>query len=91
MSDARPITDVTEFVCGQCWASFGSEGADTGSEVTCPHCGHAIGITLDATNGSQNFYDDCPACCNAIHLSMMVNEQLDEIELSIDADDEQIF
>lgn len=63
----------------------------TEKRVTCPHCGHAIDITLDATNGSQNFYDDCPACCNAIHLSMMVNEQLDEIEFSIDADDEQIF
>ncbi|NVD06702.1 CPXCG motif-containing cysteine-rich protein [Vibrio sp. JPW-9-11-11] len=59
--------------------------------VACPHCGHSIGITLDASNGSQNFYDDCPACCNAIHLSMNVDEQRDTIELFVDADDEQIF
>ncbi|NIY81349.1 CPXCG motif-containing cysteine-rich protein [Vibrio hepatarius] len=59
--------------------------------VTCPHCGHSISITLDASNGDQEFYDDCPACCNAIHLNMMVNEQLDTIELFVDADDEQIF
>ncbi|EED26077.1 conserved hypothetical protein [Vibrio sp. 16] len=46
---------------------------------------------MDASNGSQNFYDDCPACCHAIHLNMMVNEQMDSIELFVDADDEQIF
>ncbi|KJY81533.1 molybdopterin-guanine dinucleotide biosynthesis protein A [Vibrio galatheae] len=59
--------------------------------VSCPHCGHSISLTLDASNGSQNFYDDCPACCHAIHLSMTVNEQMDKIDLLIDADDEQIF
>jgi transcription elongation factor Elf1 len=59
--------------------------------VNCPHCGHSIRITLDASNGSQEFYDDCPACCHAIHLNMMVDERLDKIELFVDADDEQIF
>lgn len=59
--------------------------------VTCPHCGHAISITLDASNGSQEFYDDCPACCHAIHLNMTVNEQMDKIELFVDTDDEQVF
>ncbi len=59
--------------------------------VTCPHCGHAIGVTLDSSNGSQEFYDDCPACCNPIHFNMQVNEQTESIELFIDADDEQIF
>ncbi|NAW56933.1 CPXCG motif-containing cysteine-rich protein, partial [Vibrio sp. V36_P2S2PM302] len=59
--------------------------------VRCPHCGHSIGITLDASNGSQDFYDDCPACCNAIHLSMTVNEVTDSVDLYVDADDEQIF
>ncbi|PMH44935.1 molybdopterin-guanine dinucleotide biosynthesis protein A [Vibrio sp. 10N.286.49.B3] len=59
--------------------------------VCCPHCGHSIKITLDATNGSQSFYDDCPACCHAFHLSMNVNEQQDSIELLINADDEQFY
>ncbi|SON48685.1 CPXCG motif-containing cysteine-rich protein [Vibrio tapetis] len=63
----------------------------TEKNVKCPHCGHMIGITLDASNGSQEFYDDCPACCHAIHLNMMVDEQHDNIQLFIDADDEQIF
>ncbi len=46
----------------------------TEKKFACPHCGHKIGITLDASNGDQEFYDDCPACCHAIHLNMMVDE-----------------
>ncbi len=43
MSDARPITNVTEFVCGSCWNGFGIKDPgvrQTGGEVVCPHCGH---------------------------------------------------
>ncbi|MFA0193683.1 CPXCG motif-containing cysteine-rich protein [Vibrio artabrorum] len=63
----------------------------TEKHVSCPHCGHGISITLDASNGSQDFYDDCPACCHAIHLDMQVDEVRNRINLSIDADDEQVF
>ncbi len=51
MSDARPITDVTDYVCGSCWGSFNSGApgvsidADSGepgavARIRCPHCGH---------------------------------------------------
>lgn len=63
----------------------------TEKRFACPHCGHKIGITLDASNGNQEFYDDCPACCHAIHLNMMVDELHDTIVLTADADDEQVF
>lgn len=63
----------------------------TEKHVSCPHCGHAINITLDASNGSQEFYDDCPVCCNPIHLDMQVDEIREKISLSIDADDGQVF
>ncbi|MCG7490225.1 CPXCG motif-containing cysteine-rich protein [Vibrio sp. Of14-4] len=63
----------------------------TEKRVSCPHCGHSISISLDTSNGSQDFYEDCPACCHTIHLDMVINEQFDRVELSIDADDEQIF
>ncbi|EGQ8131568.1 CPXCG motif-containing cysteine-rich protein [Vibrio parahaemolyticus] len=56
----------------------------TERHVKCPHCGHLIGITLDASNGDQEFYDDCPACCHAIHLNMRVDELQDKVELFID-------
>ncbi len=44
MSDARPITNVTDFVCSSCWNSFSRNqaGVDRGDHVVCPHCGHAV-------------------------------------------------
>lgn len=57
----------------------------------CPHCGHSIEITLDTTHGSQEFYDDCPACCRAIHLNMQVDDIQNDVNLTVDADDEQYF
>ncbi len=63
----------------------------TEKRVECPHCGYHISMTLDATNGNQEFYDDCPACCHAIHLNMQVDHVTEEIKLTVDADDEQIF
>lgn len=63
----------------------------TERRIDCPHCGHSIRITLDTSGGDQEFYDDCPACCNAIHLSMQIDTQHKTITLFVDADDEQIF
>ncbi|WP_413111478.1 CPXCG motif-containing cysteine-rich protein [Thaumasiovibrio sp. DFM-14] len=59
--------------------------------IICPHCGHMIKMTLDVSAGSQDFYDDCPACCNAIHLQLNIDEASQSIQLFVDADDEQIF
>ncbi|MBE1274490.1 CPXCG motif-containing cysteine-rich protein [Enterovibrio baiacu] len=59
--------------------------------ITCPHCGHSIRITLDMSSGDQDFYDDCPACCNAIHLNFQIDSQHQTINLYVDADDEQVF
>lgn len=59
--------------------------------IHCPHCDHKFNITLDATLGDQNFYDDCPACCHAIHLDMQVDHVHQKIHLFVDADDEQVF
>lgn len=44
MSEARPITNVTDFVCGACWNSFSKldPGVDCGTHILCPHCGHAM-------------------------------------------------
>ncbi|WED23134.1 CPXCG motif-containing cysteine-rich protein [Vibrio sp. JC009] len=59
--------------------------------VICPHCGFQIAMTIDASNGNQEFYDECPACYKAVHVNMMVDEQYDKINLVVDADDEQYF
>ncbi|MBM4345018.1 MAG: hypothetical protein FJ100_16740 [Deltaproteobacteria bacterium] len=52
MSEARPITDVTDFVCGACWNSFSKAdpGVDRGTHVACPHCGHAMPVETSITD-----------------------------------------
>ncbi|MSQ83984.1 MAG: hypothetical protein EXR77_14065 [Myxococcales bacterium] len=57
MSEARPITNVTDFVCGACWTSFSKSdpGVDHGDQVLCPHCGHAMPVevsVVDAVNAA---------------------------------------
>ncbi len=33
-------------------------------EVTCPHCGEAMSITIDAGGGAaQEYVEDCQVCC----------------------------
>ncbi|MGF1741383.1 CPXCG motif-containing cysteine-rich protein [Vibrio profundum] len=59
--------------------------------VRCPHCGSTISMMFDLSNGSDEIYDDCPACCHSIHINVILNEIDDEMSLMVDADDEQIF
>ncbi|GLX80493.1 hypothetical protein tinsulaeT_38330 [Thalassotalea insulae] len=63
----------------------------TEQRVTCPHCGHHIFIALDTSSGDQDYYDECPACCNDIHLNLHIDEYHQKIQLAIDSDDEQVF
>ncbi|CAM3053269.1 CPXCG motif-containing cysteine-rich protein [Vibrio rarus] len=63
----------------------------TQRQIACPHCGQHITVSLDTTQGNQEFYDDCPVCCHSIHLNMQLDEVRDKVQLQIDADDEQIF
>ncbi|MEH6394701.1 CPXCG motif-containing cysteine-rich protein [Pseudoalteromonas sp.] len=59
--------------------------------ISCPHCGHHIHITLDASDGDQDYFEDCSACCNPIHFNMHIDYAINKVELHIDSDDEQIF
>ena len=60
-------------------------------KVKCPHCGHHLFLTLDATKGDQDYYDECPACCKEMHLTMHIDEYHQKVELMIESDDEQVF
>ncbi len=44
MSDARPITNITDFVCGSCWNGFSRNdpGVLLGDQLVCPHCGTPV-------------------------------------------------
>ncbi|KPM78510.1 CPXCG motif-containing cysteine-rich protein [Pseudoalteromonas lipolytica] len=59
--------------------------------ISCPHCGHHIHVALDASDGDQDYYEDCAACCNPIHLNMHIDYARNKLELHVDSDDEQIF
>ena len=59
--------------------------------ISCPHCGHHQHITIDASNGDQDYYEDCRICCNPIHYRLHLLNHLHKVELFIDSDDEQIY
>ena len=59
--------------------------------IECPHCGHHLHVTLDASDGDQDYYESCPACCCDIHVNMHIDEAKQTIELAVDGDNEQIF
>lgn len=63
----------------------------TDQRISCPHCGHNIYVTLDPTEGDQDYYDECPACCKDIHLNMHIDEYHQKLQLAVDSDDEQVF
>lgn len=61
------------------------------TDVICPHCGHSMHLDLDCSNGDQDYIEDCPNCCNPIHIHLHLDELNKKIEVSISSDDEQIY
>ena len=59
--------------------------------IECPHCAQQVSIDIDASNGDQDYYEDCKHCCNPIHLRLIRDEQHDKLQLYVDGDDEQLF
>jgi transcription elongation factor Elf1 len=54
--------------------------------VNCPHCGHHIHVWLDSSNGDQEYYEDCPACCNAIHVTFHIDDISKQLNLTLSTD-----
>jgi len=63
----------------------------TEKRIRCPHCAHHLFVSLDTTEGDQDYYDECPSCCKDIHLNMHIDEYHQKIQLAVDSDDEQVF
>jgi ribosomal protein S27AE len=59
--------------------------------IECPHCGHLIHLALDASEGDQDYYDECPACYMEMHLSLHIDEYHQKILLGVGSDNEQFF
>jgi hypothetical protein len=50
---------------------LGDGTADTEAEITCPHCGAANVIGLDAGGGPRQIYEeDCQVCCRPWRVSV---------------------
>ena len=58
--------------------------------ISCPHCGHHVLVEVDTTSGDQDYYEDCAACCNPIHLNMHIDREYNKVELHIDNDNESV-
>ena len=35
-------------------------------EVTCPYCGEPFGAQVDCSTVTQDYFEDCPVCCQPI-------------------------
>lgn len=48
---------------------------DDDATYICDSCGEEIVIPVDLTQGSsQQYYEDCPVCCNPNRISVEVDE-----------------
>ncbi|MCV2885170.1 CPXCG motif-containing cysteine-rich protein [Aestuariibacter sp. AA17] len=59
--------------------------------IECPHCGHSMHISIDYSNGDQDYFEDCPNCCNNVHISLHMNETKRRIDICVMSDDEQVY
>lgn len=59
--------------------------------VECPHCGHHIHLSIDASQGEQDYQDECPACGHDIHLEVAVDAVRDKIVVKVRSDDENFY
>lgn len=59
--------------------------------IQCPHCGHLMHLTLDYSQGDQDYFEDCSNCCNPIHIRMQLDEANQTLSYNVDADDEQYY
>ncbi|WP_434339686.1 CPXCG motif-containing cysteine-rich protein [Motilimonas cestriensis] len=58
------------------------------ASITCPICGNHTDVSLDASNGDQDFYEDCRQCCHPIHIHLHANELTNRLEVIVNSDDE---
>ena len=48
---------------------------DGSTEVTCPHCGQTVEISVDTGGGEdQEYIEDCPVCCRPWRVLVQVGD-----------------
>ncbi len=56
--------------------------------VDCPYCGEQFEAEVDEFSGSQDYIEDCPACCRPIEFRLTIDAQDESLALSVRRDDE---
>jgi hypothetical protein len=52
-------------------------------EVSCPHCGEPISLTLDLSVPEQSYIEDCSVCCQPMVVSYASRDG-ELVELSVE-------
>jgi len=55
--------------------------------IECPYCAEQIEIVVDASNGQQQYIEDCSVCCRPIYLTVSVSDRRDIQVQVLDEDD----
>ncbi|MGD8643588.1 MAG: CPXCG motif-containing cysteine-rich protein [Chromatiales bacterium] len=56
--------------------------------VWCPYCGERFETGVDASAGSQSYYEDCQVCCAPIRMQIDIDAQGQVVNLRTFRDDE---
>ena len=59
--------------------------------ITCPHCAHHLSVTIDDTNGDQDYFEECPSCCNEIHINLHLDDLHSQLDVNVVSEDEQFY
>ncbi|KDE41328.1 MAG: CPXCG motif-containing cysteine-rich protein [Nitrincola lacisaponensis] len=46
-------------------------------ELLCPYCSEPISLTVDCTEGDQEYTEDCPVCCAPISIRLVIGNNLE--------------
>jgi hypothetical protein len=56
-------------------------------EYQCPYCCETIGTSVDLTDGSRSYIEDCQVCCQPIALTLQVDARGDLLGLEAERAD----
>ncbi|GAA6186309.1 MULTISPECIES: CPXCG motif-containing cysteine-rich protein [Alteromonadaceae] len=68
-----------------------TEVFETEQTIACPECGHHLHISVDYSNGDQDFFEECPNCCHEFHVKLHIDELNRKLQININSDDEQLY
>lgn len=55
--------------------------------VTCPYCGEAIDLLVDASVGDQSYIEDCSVCCRPMRVTVVIDATGDVSDVLADREE----